>query len=262
VRCNRHLKFGLLLERARQLGATRVATGHYARTAVLDGHPALLRGVDRRKDQSYFLFDLGPGALPLLDFPCGGRTKDEVRALARDRGLPGADRAESQDACFVTPGGSFAEALRRHFGAPAQPGPIVDPSGRELGRHAGLHRFTLGQRRGTDVALGHRAYVVALRPEDGAVVLGGEPDGLLASGLLARDVGWLPGCEPGGERDCLAQIRYRSPAVAARVTPGPDGTAEVRFAAPQRAVTPGQAVVLYDGDRVLGGGWIDRSLTE
>jgi tRNA-specific 2-thiouridylase len=260
VLCNARVKLASLAERAAALGACAIATGHYARLVHgPGGQPALHRGVDPRKDQSYFLYRLEPGQLGMLRLPLGSLTKDEVRAKAEALGLPCAERSESQDACLEPADGSFAEALRLRFGAPARPGPFRAPDGRELGRHEGIHRFTIGQRKGTGVALGERAYVSDIDAQRASVTLDPDPGSLLAAGLVAGDLHWQGGA-PEAPRPCRVQVRYRSAAIEGRLESLEGGLALVRFAAPERAVTPGQAAVLYDGDRVLGGGPILRAL--
>ncbi len=256
--CNRVIKFASLCRRADELGVRWIATGHHARLdrGPTDDAPVRLRrGHDRNKDQSYFLALLAPDQLARVRFPVGRLTKAEVRTRARDLGLPSAERAESQDACFTGGRGGFAEALRVHFDAPEDPGVFVDPDGNRLGDHHGIHHFTIGQRKGLNIALGHRAYVSAIRADTREVVVTDLADDLLATGLVARDLRWA-GSPPTESFECRAQIRYRSPAVPARVEVTPDATARVAFESPQRAVTPGQAVVLYEGDYVLGAGWI------
>ncbi|MFH2009412.1 MAG: tRNA 2-thiouridine(34) synthase MnmA [bacterium] len=256
--CNRLIKFGLLDRRARELGARWVATGHHARLERQPHGLRLRRGRDRNKDQSYFLALLEPAQLDRALFPVGALTKAEVREHARRHGLSSAERPDSQDACFTTEDVGFAEALRLRFGAPERPGTIVDGQGRELGRHRGIHGFTIGQRKGLGVALGHRTYVAAIRPESDEVVLSDDIEDLQAGSFTAAAVTWSPGVESVGAVDCEVQIRYRSAAVKARVELGPPGGAVVTFESPQRAVTPGQAAVFYEGEYVLGGGWIDQ----
>ncbi|MBI5548925.1 MAG: tRNA 2-thiouridine(34) synthase MnmA, partial [Deltaproteobacteria bacterium] len=215
-----------------------------------------LRGLDPAKDQSYFLFSLEEEQLASTLLPLGALTKKEVRALARELALPTAERPESQDACFDTSEDGFAESLRQRFDAPARPGRVVDAQGRELGRHEGLHRFTLGQRRGLGLSLGGRAFVCALRPESSEVVVTRSPDDLLARGMRVALAGARD--HPLPER-CQVQIRSRHHAVPARVSQEQSeagAIAQVSFEMAQRAVTPGQAAVLYEGDRVVGGGFI------
>jgi tRNA-uridine 2-sulfurtransferase len=258
IRCNRDVKFDLLVQYAMALGAPQVATGHYARRGQSpDGAPVLRRGLDPGKDQSYFLFALGREGLARALFPLGALPKSEVRAMARELGLESADRPDSQDACLDCEEG-FAEALRRAVGGEARPGALVDGEGRVLGRHEGIHRFTVGQRQGTGVAVGRRAWVRRIDAVDGTVVLTTDPADLLASSLEASGATWL--CDPpAAPLHCAVQVRYRSPAAAAVVTPLHGDRFRVDFDGPARALSPGQAAVIYDGDRVLGGGFIDRA---
>jgi tRNA-uridine 2-sulfurtransferase len=262
VHCNAAIKFGLLLDQARRLGAEHLATGHYA-TVLTDetGRPALLRGRDGQKDQSYFLFALDEHQLRAALLPLGGLTKDEVRQTARRRGLPNAERPESQDACLDPGEAGFAEALRQRFAAAARPGALIDDAGQQLGEHGGVHRFTVGQRRGLGVALGQRAYVLRIDAMRAEVVVGRDERGLAAPGLLASDVHWLVDLDEGAQRRCAVQIRYRHGAAPATIERTSSTEVRVLFDEPQRAVTPGQAAVLYDGPRVLGGGWIERALS-
>jgi tRNA-specific 2-thiouridylase len=257
--CNERIKFGLLLSRARELGATRVATGHYARVAAdARGEPVLLRGVDRDKDQSYFLAGLTPEQLGAVGVPIGDLRKTEVRAKARALGLATAGARESQDACLVGPDESFAEMLRLRFGAESRPGPIVGSGGAVLGRHPGLHHFTIGQRRGLALSSGGRHWVKGLRAEDAAVVVTGDEGELFADRFTAVGMSW---CGGGAASDrpgrCHIQIRYRHTAQSAEVERTGPASIRAIFDAPVRAITPGQAAVLYDGERVLGRGWID-----
>lgn len=253
--CNTEVKFASLVEKTRALGAERVATGHYARKDREGGRFRLLKGRDPAKDQSYFLFGLTQEQLATALFPVGHLEKAEVRRLAREGGLPVADKAESQEICFV-PDGDYAGFVERSSPAADRSGPILDRAGRELGRHGGVHRFTVGQRRGLGLTSPRPRYVLRLRPEARAVVVGDEEE-LLSDRLVARDVNWLSLPEPGGEMRARARIRYRHAEAGASILPLGGGRAEVRFDAPQRAVTPGQAVVLYDGEVCLGGGWIE-----
>ncbi|MCA9672308.1 MAG: tRNA 2-thiouridine(34) synthase MnmA [Myxococcales bacterium] len=263
VACNDTMKFGLLYERARELGADFVATGHHARVVrepTGGGRPWLLRGRDADKDQSYFLFSLSDEQLRVTRFPIGELTKAEVRERARGLLLPNAARAESQDAC-IAQRSDLAESLREAFGGAAKPGRFVDRGGRVLGEHDGVHRFTVGQRKGLGVALGARAYVVSIDATSGDVVIDTDVRSLESVGLVARAMRWHDEVAPGERRACQVKVRYRHEAVQAELERAADGDGVlVRFAEPERAVTPGQAAVLYDGERVIGGGWIDRAL--
>ena len=256
VRCNEHVKLGPLLRHARALGAEALATGHYARIERdLAGRPTLHRGASPAKDQAYFLFALPPATLPHLRFPLGALPKDEVRARARALGLPNADKAESQEICFVPDGDHAAfvarEALGR--GAPVRPGAVVDDAGRVLGQHAGVHHFTIGQRRGVGVSeAAGRRYVTGIDAGSGRVTLS-EASALERGSLRVADVRWL--CEAPPRR-AQVQLRHRHPAVPASLAEVGERVLEVTFDARERAVAAGQAAVFFEGDRVLGGGWI------
>ncbi len=257
ARCNTEVKFASLLEKARGFGASQVATGHYARKdrEGEGGRFRLRKGRDAAKDQSYFLFGLTQEQLAAALFPVGHLEKAEVRALAREAGLPVAGKAESQEICFV-PDGDYAAFVERAAPAADRSGPVLDRAGRELGRHGGVHRFTVGQRRGLGLTSVRPLYVLRVEPEARAVVVGDEEE-LLADRLVARDVSWLSVPEPPGPLRARARIRYRHAEAEAGVRPLAGRRAEVRFDAPQRAITPGQAVVFYDGEVCLGGGFIE-----
>ncbi len=258
ISCNQHLKFDLLIDQAEKVGAGHVATGHYARIEH-DGAGFHLRTArDPDKDQSYYLFHLNQRSMAKALFPLGGLRKSEVRQLARELDLHLADKAESMDICFVARGryDAFLESEGR---APdAAPGPIRNPSGQVLGTHEGYWRYTIGQRRGLRVSHPEPLYVLRVDPATNTVWVGEEAD-LSATGLVARETSWC-GAPPQAPRGCMAKLRSRSLPAPSMVTPWADGLAEVRFIEAQRAVAPGQAVVFYDGDEVLGGGWIERSL--
>jgi tRNA-specific 2-thiouridylase len=255
--CNTHFKFDRLLSRARALGADTVATGHYARRGVdpETGMPTLSRALDPQKDQSYFLFGLTAEQLEGARFPLGELDKATVRARARALGLATADKPESQELCFVPDGdtGAVVEALRPDV-APGE-GDIVDEAGRRLGRHRGIHRYTVGQRRGLSLAGPRPLYVKALDAERNRVVVGPEA-ALEADSARVESVNWIAGGAPAGRIEAQVRIRYRHEGAAATVEARPDGSASVRFHEPVRALAPGQAAVFYDGERVLGGGWI------
>ena len=247
--CNSDFKLGLLLEREIARGAHLVATGHYARAVRRDGAVRLLRGRDRSRDQSYFLFGLGPAQLRRVRFPLGDMTKDEVRSEARRLGLPVADKESSQDLCIGSPAAFVAS---RGFGG--RSGATVDESGRVLGGHAGVERFTIGQRRGLGIAGGRPLYVRRLEGSAARVVVGERPPA--ARALRARGWSWV--AEPAAE-GLTFQVRYRQPAVAGRLEPCGDGV-HIAFDAPVLSVAPGQAVVAYHGEEVVGGGWIERTV--
>jgi tRNA-specific 2-thiouridylase len=261
VACNGRFKFRRLLERARALGADAVATGHYARTErdPQTGAIALLRGADAAKDQSYFLFDLGPDQLAAARFPVGALDKTEVRDRARALGLATADKPESMEICFV-PDGDYAGVVERiRPGAAPGPGDVVDEAGRRVGRHGGVHRFTVGQRRGLDVALGQRVYVKALdAPRNRVVVAARERLGARGARLVATS--WVAGAPPATPVRARVRVRHRHEGAEACIEPRPVAAAELWFERPVEAVAPGQAAVFYDGERVLGGGWIAEAL--
>lgn len=259
VVCNNWLKFGQLWEFGRQLGADFIATGHYAQIARGPaGEPELRRGFDPDKDQSYVLHGIKREVLPHLLFPIGGLPKAEVRAIARDAGLLGvADKPDSVEICFV-PSGDHTDVVRKRRPDAVLAGTIREKDGTVLGGHDGIDRFTVGQRKGLGVAAGKKRFVLEVLPETREVVVGDAED-LLADGLEASAVNWLidPPAAPLG---CAAKIRYRHAGSPATVVATADGGAVVTFHEPQAAVTPGQAVAFYAGDRVLGGGWIERAL--
>lgn len=266
VRCNTWVKFDLLLERARALGAGRLATGHYARLVDGEEGPELHTAVDAEKDQSYFLFELTREQLAAALFPLGGMTKPEVRRLAGQAGLAVAGKGESMEVCFVAGGvRAFVEeqAAERpeRFAAPvATPAAVVDREGRELGRGEPYYRYTVGQRRGLGVAGGRRLYVLAIEPEANRVVVGGE-DELLAPGFTGERLHWIGPPPADREVEVTVKIRSRHAGVEARVRPRGSGAVEVELAQPQRGVAPGQAAVFYRGSRVLGGCWIGAALS-
>jgi tRNA-specific 2-thiouridylase len=259
VPCNSRFKFEYLTERARVFGADAVASGHYARVDVdpETGLRRLRRAEDASKDQTYFLFELTQAQLGAVHFPLGGMKKAEVRAVARRLGLGTADKPESQEICFV-PDGDYAAAVERIRPA-ALPGEgeIVDGRGRVLGRHGGIHRFTVGQRRGLDVAAGERLYVTAVDAARNRVRVGGAA-ALRARGADLERVSWVTGAPPPRSLRAAVRVRHRHAGAPAAIEPRKGGRARVRFDEPVGAVAPGQAAVFYDGDVVLGGGWIAR----
>ncbi len=258
VVCNNWLKFGKLWSYGQQLDADFIATGHYARIEWRDGEPQLHRATDAAKDQSYVLHGIRRSILPRLLFPIGSMEKPAIRELARQAGLRVADKPDSVEICFV-PDGDHAGLIQRRRPAASSPGRFVDRAGHELGEHNGIERFTVGQRKGLGVALGERRYVLEIVPSSSEVVLGPKED-LLAEGLLGSKINWLSDPPEGAEFACQAKIRYRHEPTPGRVRVLPGDCVHVIFDQAQSAVTPGQAVVFYDGDRVLGGGWIERAV--
>lgn len=261
--CNNFLKFDRFLETARQVGASTIATGHYARIHrdTDSGRHLLLKGRDQARDQSYFLFGLTQEQLARSSFPLGDMSKREVRELAGDLGLGIASKPESREICFVPNGdyAAFVERYRKERGGSTSgdEGDVVAENGEVLGRHRGIHRFTIGQRRGLGIAVGKPVYVTEIQPATRTVVVG-PSESLLCTDFEVRDANWIPFEAPPSRLRAQVKIRYRSVPAWAEITPldGLSSRASVVFDKPQRAVTPGQAAVFYDGDVVVGGGWI------
>jgi tRNA-specific 2-thiouridylase len=260
ARCNSDVKFASLVSKTRALGIEQVATGHYARKDVdsSTGRLRLLSGCDARKDQSYFLFGLTQEQLASALFPVGALEKSEVRRIAARKQLPVADKPESQELCFVPDDDYVGFLERREPEAARAVGSIVDGTGRVLGAHAGLHRFTVGQRRGLGLTSARPLYVVGMHPATATLVVGDEAQ-LDAPGLVGRDVNWVSIPPPRDELRAEVKIRYRAAAAPATIRALPGGRVHVLFDAPQRAVTPGQAAVFYAGNVCLGGAWIERA---
>ena len=255
VRCNDWLKFGRLHEYAAQIGASHVASGHYARVeSTPGGAHHLLRGLDHDKDQSYVLFGARPERLAEMLLPIGGMHKSDVREMARELGLPVFDKPDSQEICFV-PDGKYANLVGRHSEDGVHPGAIVDQGGQQLGTHPGHQHFTVGQRRGIGVASSIPLFVLQRNSQTNEVVVGPR-EALLSKGLRAREVNWLVD-RHSGWRSCEVRIRYNADPVGGAVRLTNDNQLEVRFDDPQTAVAPGQAVVCYEEDLVLGGAWIE-----
>jgi len=260
VRCNEKLKFGPLVQFARAVGAARLATGHYARIEAGADGTRLMRSRDRDKDQSYFLFGVSPSVLREVTFPLGDRTKEEVRAIARRVGLPNADKPDSQQICFIPDGDhkAFVEAR----GGAGRTGELVDELGTSLGAHAGTHRFTIGQRKGVPTVDGQRRFVVRIEAATGRVVVGPR-DSLLNRRLRVAELRWTGGPRPDvWPMRCAVQIRHHAAATPGWVAaPDRDGSGStVDLDEPTSGVAPGQAAVFYDGDRVVGGGWIESAI--
>ena len=255
ISCNRQIRWGLLLETGQAMGAEKMATGHYARLKTLeDGSVQLLRGVDSRKDQSYVLSALTPDQLQHTILPLGDFEKPQVRALARKFGLPVAERAESQDLCFLA-GEDYRQFLRRNVENIAHPGPIADRQGKVLGEHEGLAFYTIGQRKGIKIAASEALYVVDKDAASNTLVVG--PVSELGQNLLvARDVNWISGIAPQGPFEADVKIRYKSELIAATVTPQDANLVSVEFHSPLRGITAGQLAVFYQGDAVIGSGII------
>ena len=259
--CNNDVKFEHLLATARQIGAERIATGHYARVRRNDatGRYELLRARDMSKDQSYFLFGLTQDQLSRADFPLGELTKQEVRDIARRLAVPVAEKPESQEICFVPSGDyvRFIESYLHEQGSslPDVAGEIVTTAGEVVGRHDGLHRYTVGQRRGLGIATGRPMYVVALDRAKNRLIVG-EDESLRSTAAEVRAVNWIPFAQPDGPVEALVRIRNRHEPAEAQITPLDASRARIEFREPQRAITPGQAAVFYSDDLVLGGGWL------
>jgi tRNA-specific 2-thiouridylase len=259
--CNNHVKFDQLLVTARQIGAERIATGHYARVRhnAETGRYELLRAVDESKDQTYFLFGLTQEQLARTDFPLGELSKSEVREIAHKLEVPVADKPESQEICFVPTGNyvKFIEGYLKEQGSALaeEAGDIVGTDGGVLGRHNGLHQYTVGQRKGLGISTAHPMYVVSLDRAQNRLVVGGDKE-LRSSTCEVRNVNWIPYVVPDGPVQASVRIRNRHEPAEAEVTPIGATDARVTFREAQRAITPGQAAVFYCGERVLGGGWI------
>jgi tRNA-uridine 2-sulfurtransferase len=259
--CNNHVKFDQLLVTARQIGAERIATGHYARVRhnAETGRYELLRAVDESKDQTYFLFGLTQEQLARTDFPLGELSKSEVREIAHKLEVPVADKPESQEICFVPTGNyvKFIEGYLKEQGSALaeEAGDIVGTDGGVLGRHNGLHQYTVGQRKGLGISTAHPMYVVSLDRAQNRLVVGEDKE-LRSSTCEVRNVNWIPYVVPDGPVQASVRIRNRHEPAEAEVTPIGATDARVTFREAQRAITPGQAAVFYCGERVLGGGWI------
>ena len=252
IACNQHMKFGFLLEQALSLGADYLATGHYVRIEYFNDAYHLLKGVDPNKDQSYMLYTLGQDKLNHLLFPLGNYLKSEVRELARQKGLPAADRPSSQDICFTATGCATFLSQR----STATQGEIINKRGEVLGKHKGMPFYTVGQRHGLGLAAAERLYVTNIEPDTNRITVGTEEE-LCSSSLTASRVNWVSGKPPSEPITVNAKIRYRSPEVAATLSPKPD-SADIEFHQPQWAIAPGQAVVFYQDSEVLGGGTIEN----
>ena len=256
IECNRFMKFDKLLDRAAALDCSHVATGHYVRVEQSTDGFLLKKAVFEEKDQSYVLYMLGQAQLSRLLFPLGGLAKARVRELAQRFAPNVAAKPDSQDICFV-PDGNYAKIIELHTGVKAEPGDFVSQDGRVLGRHNGIIRYTIGQRRGLGLPMGERIYVTDIDPQSNTVTLGPD-EALFRREVLVKELNWTLGTAPGKEFRCAAKIRYRHREQPALAAVQEDGTVLLTFDDPQRAATPGQAAVLYQKDLVLGGGVIAR----
>ena len=254
IDCNRFMKFDKLFDRAKILGCDYVVTGHYARIEKQDGGYVLKKALDETKDQSYVLYSMTQEQLAHTLFPLGNMQKSEVRRLAEENRFINAAKPDSQDICFV-PDGDYGAFLERYTGKKYAPGPFLDPEGNVLGTHKGTVRYTIGQRKGLGIAFGKPMYVKSIDVQNNTVTLA-ENQELYSDVLTANEFHWISGRIPPAEVRCKAKIRYRHAEQSAAAYPQPDGKVKIVFDQPQRAITPGQAVVLYDGDVVLGGGRI------
>lgn len=260
IDCNRYLKFERLYERTRILGCDAIVTGHYARIEQENGRWLLKKSLDESKDQSYVLYSLTQEQLAHTRMPLGAMHKSETRRIAEEQGFYNADKPDSQDICFV-PDGDYAKIIELRTGKKAEPGNFIDKDGHILGRHSGIIRYTIGQHRGLGLSLSQKYFVCEIRPEDNTVVLGASED-LFHRGVKVRDMHWIAGSAPGESFRCKAKLRYRHPEQPVSVTVLDNGEVRLLFDEPQRAPTPGQYAVLYDGDIVLGGGVIAGTFAE
>ncbi len=257
VLCNQDIKFDALLAKAEEMDCEFVATGHYARIQKVGDTYQLLRGVDSKKDQSYFLFSLGQKELSKMMFPVGHLIKPQVREIAREYNLKTKDKPESMEICFV-PNDDPAAFLESYVEKLTPPGDYIDLQGQVIGKHEGIHKYTIGQRRGINIAMGKRFYVQKINPQTNQITLA-EDGALYQDGLVASKVGWI-GSQPNPDEWISAKIRYRTEPSECQIQAAENGEYQVIFKEGQRAITPGQALVFYRGDEVLGGGWIEKGL--
>lgn len=257
VRCNKYIKFGALMAEARELGADYLATGHYARVEhdSATGKFFLRKGSDRQKDQSYFLCRLDQEQLGRTLFPLGNMTKNDARQMAAALGLPVAERPESRDICFI-PDNDYARFLESYCPESIRPGEILNIEGNVIGTHAGLHRYTVGQRKGLGIAAAEPLYVAAIEAEKNAVIAGGK-ESTYHSVLTAMDLNWISGVPPEYPASLKVRIRYRQPEAGAVLTQLDSSSVRVKFSEPQKAIAAGQTIVFYNGETVIGGGTIN-----
>ncbi len=257
VYCNSKIKFGCLLRKARELGAEKIATGHYARILERDGNYYLAEARDKQRDQSYFLYDISRETLPLIEFPVGGLSGEEVRGIAMEHDFTSAGRKSSQDICFAEADGGYREYLKKIGAGAFTPGDIVDVSGKVVGTHKGIASYTVGQRRGLGLARPEPVYVLKIDPDNNTITVG-EKHHAMNRKILVAGINWLTLEKLDRPREFATRIRYNGKKAPARVTPRGDEEAVVEFKEPQFAPTPGQAAVFYDGEIVVGGGWIEE----
>ncbi|MCQ2418107.1 MAG: tRNA 2-thiouridine(34) synthase MnmA [Oscillospiraceae bacterium] len=255
IDCNRYLKFDALYERARILGCDCIVTGHYARIEKSGAYFRLKKAVDASKDQSYVLYSLTQEQLAHIVFPLGELTKTEVRHIAEEHGFCNSRKPDSQDICFV-PDGDHGSFIERYTGKPCEKGSFTDTQGNILGEHRGIYRYTIGQRRGIGISAAEPYYVCGIRAEDSTVILGTKEE-CMCREMVVTDFNWISGTALVQAMHCSVRVRYHAPEQPAYIEPLGQNSVRIRFDAPQRAVTPGQAAVLYDGDYVLGGGTIE-----
>jgi tRNA-specific 2-thiouridylase len=258
VRCNQSVKFKDLLKAAKELNADALATGHYVQKIENNGHNELHQGKSLAKDQSYFLFSTTQEQLDYLMFPIGEYSKDETRKLAQEFGLEVADKPDSQDICFV-PNGNYRDVINKARPNASKPGRFIHVDGFDLGEHKGIINYTVGQRKGLGIAYGEPIYVIKIDPETNIVYLGSESE-LVKTQFLLKDVNWLAGDIPPNDLEVLVKIRSTTPGVRAKINSTDNDQIKVTLLEEEKAITPGQACVFYDGSRVLGGGWITREI--
>ncbi len=256
IECNKHMKFNELYRRAQELGCDKVVTGHYARIRKCDNGYQLLKGLDDNKDQSYVLYGMTQDELEHTDFPLGGLSKDEVRKIAEANDFINANKPDSQDICFV-PDGDYVSVLKRFSGKEYKPGDFVDVDGNVLGQHKGIVGYTIGQRKGLGISAAHPLYVTKLDVENNRVVLGKNED-LFSREVYVENINWIDHTDDRQNFKCKAKIRYRMKEEPCMVERVGESAAKILFDEPQRAITPGQSAVFYDGDVVLGGGIIKK----
>lgn len=255
VRCNQRIKFDSFMDKAKALGADVLVTGHYVRKVVENGVPKMMRGLDHSKDQSYFLFTTNKEQLEYSDFPLGNLTKAETRDLGKRMGLHIHGKKDSQDICFV-PGGDYREVVKKYAPSAIEKGKFVDEEGNFLGKHEGILGYTVGQRKGLPGGFEKPMYVVEINAQTNEVVLGPK-ESLNCQKFTVKEVDWLAGDVSQEDLECTVQVRYGHKGVPATITPLGDNRVEVMLHAPERQISPGQAAVFYDDERMLGGGWIE-----